>query len=416
MPAPSLFKVNDQEKQYLKSCIEKEYNIKIESAPSCKLLSELIFKRKKITISYSTIRRLFNLIPKNVGSPSMYTLDSIVKSIGFADWKEFKNYQEKYNVNSINQNIQLYFNQIDDSNNLIFETVKNISLYTWNGGYQLQYIILLAIQKNDFKLLSKIVKLNFEINNQLVYECLVMSFQSFYFEAIKNNEKVINFVKDHLGQSLVLQKCLVQAYVDERYLNGFFGDWLAISYQKELEDFSIFKNLLLCEKSYINQNQELAKFYFESVLHLLKNFKFKIHPILLARISAWELILYHTESYLHQFFKKLKEPFEKADFLVIYSRLIWSYYQSNKIIIYLEKDLLNDFPTVKDFFQKGRYNILLLSISINYLLNDENEMAKEYFELFDHNILGYDIVNFDFYRNWIAILKKKFISPEYCNN
>ena len=48
MPAPSLFKVNDQEKQYLKSCIEKEYNIKIESAPSCKLLSELIFKRKKI--------------------------------------------------------------------------------------------------------------------------------------------------------------------------------------------------------------------------------------------------------------------------------------------------------------------------------------------------------------------------------
>jgi hypothetical protein len=59
----------------------------------------------------------------------MYTLDTIVKSIGFADWKEFKNYQEKYNVNSINQNIQLYFNQIDDSNNLIFETVKNISLY-----------------------------------------------------------------------------------------------------------------------------------------------------------------------------------------------------------------------------------------------------------------------------------------------
>lgn len=67
-------------------------------------------------------------------------------------------------------------------------------------------------------------------------------------------------------------------------------------------------------------------------------------------------------------------------------------------------------------FSKGRYNILLLSISINYLLNDDNKMAKEYFELFDHNILGYDIVNLDFYRNWIAILKKKFISPEYCNN
>ena len=32
-------------------------------------------------------------------------------------------------------------------------------------------------------------KIKFEINNQLVYECLVMSFQSFYFEAIKNNER-----------------------------------------------------------------------------------------------------------------------------------------------------------------------------------------------------------------------------------
>ena len=289
MPAPSLFKVNDQEKQYLKSCIEKEYNIKIESAPSCKLLSELIFKRKKITISYSTIRRLFNLIPKNVGSPSMYTLDSIVKSIGFADWKEFKNYQEKYNVNSINQNIQLYFNQIDDSNNLIFETVKNISLIDY-----FNYIRTCEFVTTN-SLLAKTSFENFG-KNIVEDELEIAKKELISFELVKSvmkrenlNENDLQYLSPQLGRSFISISILKDIGVSTYYLKQIIKECLQFNnWNLEIEDIlTRFLPLFIDEgnikdkvKSYINDiqpmiNDKTINFHIGKIK---KQFEFDIDP------------------------------------------------------------------------------------------------------------------------------------------
>ena len=42
-----------------------------------------------------------------------------------------------------------------------------------------------------------------------------------------------------------------------------------------------------------------------------------------------------------------------ADFLVIASRLIWTYRKEKESILFLNEIKPKDFPTVKDFFQKG---------------------------------------------------------------
>lgn len=290
------------------------------------------------------------------------------------------------------------------SSSLIFETVKKLPINTWIGGYQLQNIISLAIENNDFELLKKVVQLPFEVEKQNVYEHLVIGFQSFYFQSLKKNDAVIEFVRTNIGSSVLLQKCLLQAYVDEKYLDCFLGKWFEEVRENTLPDLLLFKNLLLCQKSFDNKEINKANEHFKFALKEYKNSSEVIHPILKARIGVWDLVLNDKKEKLNFYFKTLTNSFDKADFAVIASRLLWTYYDAKVIVAFLDEISTKDFPIVKDFFQKGRYNLLLLTLSIHHYLKQEHQQSKDYYKLFNSTTLGYDIVNVDFYLSWIEKL------------
>ena len=87
--------------------------------------------------------------------------------------------------------------------------------------------------------------------------------------------------------------------------------------------------------------------------------------------------------------------------------MIWTYYDETLSISFLDTITIKEFPTVKDFFQKGRYNLLLLTLAIHHYLKQEKQQSKEYFELFNPTTLSYDIVNIEFYLPWIERLTSK---------
>ena len=191
------------------------------------------------------------------------------------------------------------------------ETVKKLPINTWDGAYQLQIIVKIAIENKDFKLLEEIVSIPFEIENQMVYEHLVIGFQSIYFQSIKGNTDVIHFVKRNINQSKVLQKCLLQAYVDESQLNGFIGLWFEAVKDNLLPDLFLFKNLLMCQKAFTLENDILkAKRILDVVNKQLCNIEFEIHPILKARIGVWEFIINKNPAKINTYFNGLKNPFE----------------------------------------------------------------------------------------------------------
>lgn len=401
MPAP--IAIDNNTKEWIKQYLQETYNISVLDAFDCQVLSNAILKAKGATISYSTLRRFFDLVP-NTNTQSRYVLNTLAAAVGFKNWELFKQHVENFDSNVINQNIQIYSCQLANSSTVILETVKKLPINSWIGAYQLQNIISLAIDNKDIELLQKVVQLPFEVEKQHVYEHLVIGFQSFYFQSIKNNEAVIKFVKNNIKSSVLLQKCLLQAYVDEKYLNGFFGKWLNAIEDNTLPDLLLFKNLLLCQKSFDRIEIDKANEYFELVLkECKKNFEI-IHPILKARIGVLDLLLNNNIEKLDLYFKSLSNPFDQADFAVIASRLLWTYYDKNKAIVFLEGISIKDFPIVKDFFQKGRYNLLLLTLSIHYILKEDLQQSKDYFKLFNTTTLGYDIVNVDFYLPWIDTL------------
>lgn len=402
MPAP--ITINFNEKEWIKQYVQETFDITVVDSFDCQTLSDLIVNQKGIKISCSTLRRLFDLVP-NSNTQSRFTLNALSCSVGFKNWEAFKIHVTGFDVNVINQNIQIYKSGLPNSSKLISDTVANLPINTWIGAYQLQSIIDIAIENREFDLLEKIVNLPFEIDNQIVYEHLVIALQSLYFQSFKGNEEVVSFVKRNVAHAPVLQKCLLQSYVDERYLNGFFGTWLDAIQENTLSDLLLFKNLLLCQKAFVIEKNTLkAKKIFVIIKNQLSYSLFEIHPILKARIGVWDLILNGKPKTLNDYFIDLQNPFDRADFAVIASRLIWMYHSDNKEILFLESIKNTDFPVLKDYFQKGRYNVLILTLAINYNLKKDDTSAKVNFNLIDRNTFAYDIVNLDFYIPWMEKL------------
>ncbi|WP_396166976.1 hypothetical protein [Flavobacterium sp.] len=403
MPAP--ISISPNEHEWIKQYLQETYNITVVDTFDCQALSNAILKYNGTKISCSTFRRLFDLVP-NPKSQSRFILNAFAFAVGFKNWELFRQHVTNFDTNVINQNIQIYSQQLPNCSFLILDTIKKLPVTTWLGGYQLQSVIAIAIENKDFDLLKEVVQIPFEIENQKVYEHLVIAFQTFYFQAVKNNEAVIDFITNSLNRSVLLQKCLLQAYVDEKQLEDFLGKWLDAIQENTLYDLLLFKNLLLCQKAFYNQDSAKAKDYLAIALQKLEESAFEIHPILKARIGVWEQILNIDLEKLNTFFNSLNNPFDKADFAVIACRLLWTFQEDIVPISFLEQIVIKEFPPVKDFFQKGRYNMLVLTLAIHFYLKNEFPQAKEYFALYSSTTLGYDIVNVNFYYPWIEKLER----------
>jgi hypothetical protein len=402
---PAAITTTQNEQDWIKQYLQETYSVTVVDAFDCQSLSEAIVKQKGTKISCSTFRRLFNLVP-NTNAQSRFILNTLAVAVGFNNWDVFKKHVASFDTNMINQNIQIYCSKFPNSSKLILETIYNLPITTWLGGYQLQSIISIAIEKKDFELLDAIVRIPFEIDNPPVYKHLVIAFQSLYFQSVKGNDDVIAFVERNIAQSSVLQKCLLQAYVDERFLDGFMGLWFDAIQENSLPDLLLFKNLLLCQKSFVVEKDIVkAKKLVVLVRKQEVNNAFEIHPILKARIGVWELILYQNPKKLNDYFNGLHNPFDRADFAVITCRLLWTFQEDEVPIYFLEQIALKEFPPVKDFFQKGRYNMLVLTLAIHFYLKKEFLQAKEYFKFYSYTTFGYDIVNVNFYYPWIVKLE-----------
>jgi hypothetical protein len=168
----------------------------------------------------------------------------------------------------------------------------------------------------------------------------------------------------------------------------------------------LFKNLLLCQKAFVEEKDiAKAKKIIVKVTKQVASYLFEIHPILKARIGVWELILNQNPKKLNNYFNELQNPFDIADFAVIASRLLWMYHSATESIPFLDHINTKQFPVVKDYFQKGRCNVLLLTLAINHYLKQDNDNAKSIFKLVDSNTFAYDIVNIDFYLAWMERLR-----------
>ena len=404
MPAP--IQITKEEIKWIKTYLNDSYSISVKDNYDCKILFELINQKNNINISLTTLRRFFNLIPDN-GFRSLYSMNQLAMAIGFENYEKFKSYVYRFDINLINQNIQLYSLDTNTYRAQILSTLKSLSFNQWEETFQMLSIISLAIKNKDEYVLNFILQEQDDRSSEF-NEKQIIATQEFYFEARKGNEFVINFIKKNVTTSTFLQVNLLQCYVDEYNLNGFFGDWLSVDFKKSVPDLTIFKTLLLCQLNFTTAKIQKAKTLFKDAIDLTNKADFKLHPILYARICAWHVIFYHDFKHINYHFNKLNSPFEIADFTVILSRLLWEFHSDDYIEI-LNLVEIDTFPLHKNYFEKGRYNILLLTLAINFYKQNELQQVTKYFTLFDKSLIGFDITNLNFYIQWIEKFEREIL-------
>jgi hypothetical protein len=109
--------------------------------------------------------------------------------------------------------------------------------------------------------------------------------------------------------------------VDEVNLSSFYGEWLIAVKTTKILDFECFKNLLLCQRAFFLNDFESAKEFLTRVKFYLKA-NSNLHPVLLGRISAWDLILFENHQTYISCFKELEQNFDKFYFVLFFYRIL----------------------------------------------------------------------------------------------
>ncbi len=398
---PAFVAISDNEKKWLKKLLEEKFQLEISDSYSCKQLSECIAEQFDLKINYNTLRRFFNIVA-TPSQPSSFSVNVLAKSIGFIDFQDFRKYVYKFDKDILNEIIIQGFEQKQIDHRLVMELIADLKSPNWQEIYQLKNIVDLCVQIGDFVLLKKIVHLPFDPYAEEFQEKYTLCFQSIYFEAKGKNELVNSFVLQNIGSSEILQRILLQVYISEDQLSGFWGNWLEAASVDLVSDMLVFKNVLLCQKKFQENQMEEAQKHLILAKNAIKKSPQSVHPILLGRAAAWEIILHKPHSQSPLYFQEINSSFGKACYFVFYFRLLSLYNKQRIQDGVLEQINLEQFPLKLGAFDKKILSKFNLTTALYFHAISNKPMAKTCFMKIDERRLDVWENNW-FYENFVDL-------------
>ena len=208
--------------------VQKKSNILVNTISDVKFLKEDIESITGIKIGFNTLRRLFGFLEKT--NPSITTLNSLSKYIGYNSFSHYKNKQKKFNEWYFQQYLQrllLSKKVTDEDVNFINTNVSNDE----NINY-LAYFLSFQIQSNNITLLDFIFK-NVSFKN--VSSTNIQKFSTILSTSLMNiSEKKSLSLFRALIHHNSFRNNIPLAYVDYTHLNSRYLKFLSII--EELED------------------------------------------------------------------------------------------------------------------------------------------------------------------------------------
>ena len=321
---PKYFQVSEDERLFVKKSIEEKYDIKIVSTNDCKLLSEIIFKEVNVLISYNTLRRFFNILSSS-NLPSSYTINLLSNLVGFPDFISLREYRINSNRDFIHENLHLFHFSDNINTNIVNEIIPLLSENHWENIYQIRSLIDLFIKKDKIELISIFLeKVIDEQDGEKLYKYYV-AFQPIHIAAKAKNEMLINFIKQYINKSKIVQQVLLQLYVEEDFLGGYYGDWINECTKYLTADMEIFHTCIKIQYHYIKKEINLSKENLDKLNIQVKNYSFKIHPIILGRIAAWNFIISNDSSFLKRYMVMNSDVLENITTITFFYKLVYLY-------------------------------------------------------------------------------------------
>lgn len=394
MPAAKNITFNQRET--LKCYLERLSGIRIDHIYKCIELSSYLKKHHKISVSESTLKRIFGLV-KSTDSASVYTLNLLVSAFGFFSWKSFIEEVRSVDIQTLNMLlIRRMAGETETDINCVYD-LKQLDLEQWTTAYQLHLLIDSSIKLKDEGILSQILYLS--LDTESIEDKLFFALQPIAVHAEQQNKFIIEWVKKHIHHSEILQKYVLQGNVFDTKLLDFYGEWLIHAVGNCTDDMPLFKSILLCHRSYLKHDLEQAEMHFNDAKFWQKQFSDKAHPILKGRIAAWENILCGKIDLLNEYYQQETALMAKIELLEFSARLIWQHKDESQQLPFINDLDLEQLPVFTNFYQKGRADVMKLVKAINHFNANKIADAK--------NLLrDVDPINFHFSdRVW---LQKKY--------
>ena len=376
---PKSIPISNKKVAWLKTALESKFGLKIEDTHSCIKLSDLIFETSKVSINYNTLRRLFEIVP-NQNAPSLYTLNQLSKVLGFTDFQNLQTINEKLDKDFIHETLHIFKISKNIDDDLLQDIIDQLIIESWESVYQLSTLIELLIHHKKLENLTYFLSFEFDEKDWDKIFKYYIAFQQIHLEAKVNNEYVIHFIANQINQSKILQIILLQLYVEEVELNGYFGKWISSCTNYLTSDMDVFLQCIKVQMAF--QNKDFTQAH--SILTKINSTEtINFHPILLGRISAWNYLLKNDDSKFGEYVNRFSNPTSGLSVITFFYRLILEYGSINQFISldHIEKFPINDINfNLLDFNKKAEIELYYLLLAKYYFEKNEIELSNENFQ------------------------------------
>ena len=377
----------------LKKEVEEMIQRPVRSRGDCEFISNTIYEKLNLEISYNTLRRLFGLAPYT--KPSNKTLDTLAKFIGYNNYIHFsQTYQFKNKINLT----QITFKALADN----------------NEDYIIDLVIKTRYSKDDF--ISFIVLLTRELLHIKNYQLLnnlfkidELKFESFSYTEVLNLGNSVGLIfrtKPDIDSILLKNenflRCIYLTFVDYSNLNGYYGKFAQQIINNDISyDISIFSSAVLEFKNFLNHKPS------QRIL-ISKKDQAKFNPILNSRLAALELIVRNqcdTLTIMANYTSKIKSESIMIDYF--YELFISAILTKNTVLMKFLIDKVNFIDTTKYYYQKHYLNCYYLMCAYYYRINGLGILERKFYKLYDENSLRFS------YEDFIKILHKVYLFDKY---
>lgn len=239
--------------QVLKNYVEVEFGQKIQSKPDCISLSQELKRVTGTTVSYNTLRRVFNVLPNEHSKPRVATLNVLSKYLGYDNFSAFMLFPKDQSnslriherLNSMNPSFEVWYatdmlQKVKDSNDIV-----GIAFILRTLILEFRYTELLEIMKsNAFE--------QFSMQSREVLASLA-ELTGNYFIQINNKD----FVKQLITQTYYV-KTILSFFVANGDLAGSYGNHIQLVNQHtQVKEQILFTSSLLAWNAAIYNNKEV---------------------------------------------------------------------------------------------------------------------------------------------------------------
>lgn len=385
---PAGFDFNKSEQYYLRKACEDMVGFSIIDSHACIELSELILLSTGEVINYNTLRRILGVV-NTKHSPSEYSLNILARFLGFPQWRDWQMHcQNRENERFLIKNHTLtqhgYYNK-----DWVANLVKRMESVNWQDSYQLKSLVHAAVVNRNRDLMLSLTDLPVSTEDNLSMQRLYMSFESVIWEAMKSGPDYWSWVGEILIQRPLFRIVILEYYVNESALNGYFGYWLNLPYQETTEEFDVFRQLLNGQLEFEKgTNNPMFKVWIQGLIENVAWTRF--HPIIRGRIAAWAVLFRLDESSLLEIMcDHCENWYAKAAFTTFFYRLYWTF---GELTVFDSWNWRGEIPKqgMLNTFEYSQWNNYLVIQSVIARLQNDPKTCKQLLSQIDPYLFALD--------------------------